>query len=110
MINQTTDTDLPNVELEESFLGFEILVDGVHAGAIEGYAGFLEYIEVEVHFQRQGVARAAIREFERVSAAEDCGELVATNATNDVSKHLLETEGFEPADGDGCWAKDIDDA
>lgn len=89
-----------DVALQEAVLGYSILVRGEHAGSIEGVPGRLEYIEMAAHWEGQGIAQAAIREFVELSRRH--GETVVTtnNTTHPAAKHLLETEGFEPQDDD----------
>lgn len=98
------------IELVEAFLGYDILVDGEHAGAIEGVPGHLEYIELDLHWEGKGVGRAAIQEF--VSLSRELGEteVSATNATSDAAEHILETEGFRPIDGGVEWILDDSDS
>lgn len=93
--------------LTEGVLGYNILVDGEYVGAIEGVPGELEYIEVEMHLEGKGVARAALDEFIALSGAHGISEVTTNNAVHPAMEHVLETEGFERvSDGIG-WVKEI---
>jgi len=106
-ISDTIDqVDPENISLVEAPLGYNILVRGERAGAIEGYPGKLDYVEVESHWEDKGVARAAINEF--IEFSQECGvpEVATSNATNPIMGHILETEGFEEVP---CgWKKGIE--
>lgn len=99
--------DPEGVELTEAFLGYDILVNGERVGAIEGRLGYLEHIEVEMHWEGKGVARAALNEF--ISLSREHGETTVTtnNATHPAMEHILETEGFEESSNDIGWEKEI---
>ena len=99
--------DSEDIELTEAFLGYSILVDGEHAGAIEGVPGSLEHIEVEMHWEGKGVAKAALNEF--ISLSREHGETTVTtnNATYPAMEHILETEGFEKSSDGIGWEKEV---
>lgn len=99
--------DSEDVELTEAFLGYNILVEGERTGAIEGVPGSLEHIEVEMHWEGKGVARAALNEF--ISLSREHGETTVTtnNATHPAMEHILETEGFEQSSDDIGWEKEV---
>lgn len=96
-----------DITLTEGLLGYNIRIDGEHAGAIEGIPGHLEYIELELHWEGKGVARAAINEFIDLSLAHGATEVTATNATHPAMGHILETEEFEEQHDDTGWVKQI---
>jgi len=96
------------LELREVSSGYEILVDGQHAGVIEGQPGWLGYIDLELRWEGRGVARAAIREFVDRSLEAGVSEVRARNPTHSAAAHLLETEGFERQHG-GDWVYRPDD-
>ena len=99
--------DPEGVELTEAFLGYSILVNGEGVGSIEGRLGSLEHIEVEMHWEEKGVARAALNEF--ISLSREHGETTVTtnNATHPAMEHILETEGFEERSNEIGWVKQI---
>jgi GNAT superfamily N-acetyltransferase len=94
------------VTLVDAPLGYSIRVNGEHAGAIEGIPGELEYIELESHWEGQGVARAAIQEFVEMSFAVGYNTVRATNATHDAMEHILRTEGFVRSDDGWVYRPD----
>lgn len=96
-----------DITLTEGMLGYNILVRGEYVGAIEGYPGHLEHIEIEMHWEGKGVARNALRRFAELSRAHGESTLVTNNAVHPAMEHILETEGFEEdLDGVG-WVKDL---
>jgi len=95
------------VSLTEAMLGYDILVDGEYAGAIEGVSGELEYLTVELHWEDKGVGRAALNEFIELSLIEGCSEVSTNNATHPAMEHILETEGFEKRSGEIGWMKEL---
>lgn len=97
--------DLDDVTLVEAPLGYDILVQGERAGAIEGLPGYLEYIELELSWEGKGVARAALNELIALSRENGHSTITTTNTTNPAMKHILETEGFEQQSGG--WEKEI---
>jgi len=95
-----------NVTLTEGTLGYNILVEGEHVGAIEGVPGHLEHIEVELHWEGKGVGRAALKAFIDLSREQGVSEVTTNNAVHPAMEHILKTEGFEEqSDGIG-WVKD----
>lgn len=96
-----------DVTLTNTVLGYDILVDGERAGAIEGIPGRLEYIEIEMHWEGKGVARAALDRFAELSRDRGVSELTTNNTTHPAMEHILGSEGFEQqSDGVG-WVKDL---
>jgi GNAT superfamily N-acetyltransferase len=95
------------VSLTEAMLGYDILVDGEYAGAIEGVPGELEYLTVELHWEDKGVARAALNEFIELSRTDGFSEVSTNNATHPAMEHILETEGFEKRTGEIGWVKEL---
>jgi GNAT superfamily N-acetyltransferase len=107
--DQIDTVSVDDVELRESILGYDIYVEGHHAGGIEGVPGKFDYIEVSPHWEGKGVARAALRAFMQLSREAGHTEIVTTNATHPVMEHILDTMGFEQdPDGTGL-IKDISD-
>ena len=108
----TRSDDIDEVEpedvlLTEGTLGYNILVQGEHVGAIEGNPGHLEYIEIEMHWERKGVARSALRKLMELSRLHGEPKLETNNAVHPAMAHILETEGFEEdPDGEG-WVKEL---
>lgn len=96
-----------DITLTEGTLGYNILVRGEHVGAIEGYPGHLEYIEIEMRWEGKGVARSALRKLIDLSRTYDKSTLETNNAVHPAMVHILETEGFdEDPDGVG-WVKEL---
>lgn len=96
-----------DVRLEEGAPGFSIMIGGEYVGGIEGTAGHLEYITVEMHWEGKGVARAAIREFIDESRRRGAARIVTTAVTHPATRHVVETEGFEERDGEVGWVKEL---
>jgi predicted acetyltransferase len=94
------------VTLVEGIGGYQILVDGEYAGAIEGVPGKLHDFVVEMHWREKGVGRAALQKFVEFSAECWKSEVVTNNVMHDAMEHILETEGFEPRDEMG-WKKPL---
>jgi GNAT superfamily N-acetyltransferase len=94
-----------DIVLSEGVLGYNINVHGEHVGAIEAVPGQLEYIEIEMHWEGKGVARAALNEFIDLSREYGESEVTTNNATHPAMEHILETEGFEKKSGDLGWVK-----
>ena len=109
-MSEASDADRVNpedVELTEALLGYSVLVNGERVGSIEGLPGSLEYIEVELHWEGKGVARAALHEFISLSREHNVTKVTTNNATHPAMEHILETEGFEEnSDGIG-WEKEV---
>lgn len=71
-----------DIELTEVFLGYDILVNSERVGTIEGVPGSLEHVEVEMHWEGKGVARAALNEFISLSREHDLSKVTTNNATH----------------------------
>jgi len=96
-----------DITLADGVLGYNILVHGEQAGAMEAVPGQLEYIELEGHREGKGVARAALKKFAELSREHGETELSTNNPTHPAMEYILESEGFEPnADGIG-WSKEL---
>lgn len=100
---------MPDVELTEAMLGYSIIVDGDHVGSIEGVPGQLEYIEVHMHREGEGIGRAALQEFVAVSRAVGHDVVRTNNDTHPAMEHILETEDFERVEDGVGWVKKLDD-
>lgn len=101
------EVDPEDVLLTEGTLGYKILVRGEYVGAIEGYPGHLEYIEIEMHWEGKGVARSDIRKLMELSRLHGESTLETNNAVHPAMEHILETEEFEE-DSDGVgWVKEL---
>jgi hypothetical protein len=88
-ISDTIDeVDRDDVSLVDGFLGYNILVRGERAGSIEGYPGYMEYIELELYWEGKGVARAALNELIALSREDGHSKLTTTNTTNPAMKHI----------------------
>jgi hypothetical protein len=98
--------DPENVSLVEALLGYDIRVQGEYAGGIEGYPGYLEYIEIDLLWEDKGVARAGLNKLIELSKKEACSKITTTNAMHPAMEHILETEGFEQQSGG--WQKEIE--
>lgn len=85
-MSEPTRITYENVELVEAFLGYDILVDGDYAGVIEGVPGSLDYIELKLHWEGQGVGRAAIQQFVALSRHHGESAVRTTNATSDLAR------------------------
>lgn len=96
-----------DVTLTDGMSGYNILVDGEYVGAIEGLPGKIEHIEVEMHWEGKGVARAAFDGFIALSRAHGVSEVTTNNAVNPAMEHILETEGFEEQSDDIGWVKEV---
>jgi len=96
-----------DITLTDRVLGYSIRVHGEHAGAMEAIPGSLEYIELEAHWEGKGVARAALKEFARLSREQGETELTTNNATHPAMQHILKTEGFERKADDIGWVKEL---
>lgn len=96
-----------DVTLADAFLGYNIRVNGENAGFIEGIPGMLEHIEVEMHWEDKGVARAALNEFIELSQEHGESEVTTSNVVHPAMEHILETEGFEEQTDDIGWVKEI---
>lgn len=101
------EVDPDMVTLTETMLGYNILVDGENAGAIEGVPGQLEYITVQIHWEDKGVARAALNKFIELSRAEGSSEVTTNNTTHPAMEHILKTEGFEKRAEMIGWLKEF---
>lgn len=86
------------VTLEEVFFGYQILVAGEHAGAIERTHGKLDGFVVKKHWREKGVGRAALQEFVVLSGDHGESEVMTNNVMHDAMEHILETECFESGD------------
>jgi len=96
-----------DISLTEGVLGYNILVEGEHAGTIEGYPGHLEYIEIEMHWEGKGVARSSLRKLMELSRAHGETTLETNNAVHPAMEHILETEGFEENSDCIGWVKEL---
>lgn len=95
------------VSLTDGILGYNILLSGEYVGSLEAHPGSIEHLEVEIHWQGKGIARAALNEF--IEFSRECGESeVTTNsAIHPAMEYILETEGFEEQTEGIGWAKEI---
>lgn len=96
-----------DVRLVKGVLGYDILVHGERAGAMEAVPGQLEYIELEGHWEGKGVARAALKRLAELSREHGATELTTNNATHPAMEHILESEGFERNADDIGWVKEL---
>ncbi|WP_121823222.1 GNAT family N-acetyltransferase [Halostella salina] len=96
-----------DVEFTEATLGYAILVYGTYVGAIEGFPGKLEHIEVEPHWEGKGIARTALQEFISLSQDHGISEVTVNNAVHPAMEHILNTEGFEETSDDVGWKIEI---
>lgn len=94
-----------DVSLMEGPLGYTIRVHGQYAGAIEGKPDRLEYIEIDLHWEGKGVARAALNEFIELSREHSEAEVSTNNATHPAMEHILRTEEFERPPQGAKWEK-----
>ena len=62
-IKQRERIECDEITLRPAMLGYEIVVNNLVVGNIEGTPGTLEYIRVEPFAEGKGVARSAIQEF-----------------------------------------------
>jgi GNAT superfamily N-acetyltransferase len=96
-----------DVDLVEAMMGYDILVQGQDAGAIEGVPGNLEYLMVHPHWEDNGVARAALKKFIDLSRDNSESKVNTNNTVHPAMKHILETEGFVEQTNDIGWEKEI---
>jgi GNAT superfamily N-acetyltransferase len=107
MEDDTTQVDPEDVILTKGTLGYNILLNGEYVGAIEGFPGKMEMIEVELHLQDKGIGRAAVNEFIALSQAHGVSEVTTNNVMHPAMEHILESEGFEKRSEEMGWVKSI---
>lgn len=107
LVDNIGEVNPDRVTLEEGMLGYDILVEGESAGAIEGVPGHLEYIEVDMHWKGKGVGRAALNAFIDLSREQGVSEVTTNNAVHPAMEHILKTEGFKEQSDDIGWMKNI---
>jgi len=96
-----------DITLADGVLGYNILVHGEHAGALETVPRRLEYVELEAHWEGKGVARAALKKFADLSRERGEAQLTTNNATHPAMEHILESEGFDRKTDDTGWIKEL---
>ena len=99
--------DPEDVTLTEAMLGYDILVDGVHTGSIEGLPGQLDHIEVHPYWEDKGVARAALDTFIELSREHGISKLTTNDAVHPAIEHILASEGFDERQEDIGWVKEL---
>ncbi|MDB9250851.1 GNAT family N-acetyltransferase [Halorubrum ezzemoulense] len=99
--------DRTDIDLTDSILGYDILIDGHCVGAIEGVPGDIQYLMVEPPHQGKGVARATLNAFIHRSQLEGASEVTTNNVIHSAMEHILETEGFEERTDEIGWVKEI---
>lgn len=99
--------DQSDIIFTENVIGYNILIGVDCVGAIEGVPGQINNLVVEPPYQDNGVARAALNAFIRLSREHAVTEVETNNVIHSAMEHILETEGFEERTDEIGWVKEI---